>query len=406
MNFEPQVLFHQLPLIAKFAVIFGLIVVLPRVAEHVGLPGVLGVLLGGVLLGPAVLGLLNPEGKAIELFAELGKLLLMFFAGYEINLSQLRRSGARAAVFGVLTCILPLALGFAVARAFGYSTNAALLVGSLLASHTLLGLPIVRQLGLLDCDAVVLTIVATIITDISAMLILAVTVSVHTAGFSPAHLATTLVGIGIYVPVVVFGLSTFTRWVYARTRLPEFRLGVIIAMIAIAASLAETIELEGIVGAFLTGIAVKRAVGENPVTDSLRTISETLFIPAFFLATGFLVDFKLLAETITHHASLVAGIVGGLVLAKYLAARVAGMLFKIERDEVRLMWGLTLPQVAATLAAATVAYRAASPDGSTLIDEKMLNTVVVLVIASSILGPVLTRRFGVRVSEHSHRPAA
>ena len=406
MNFEPQVLFHQLPLIAKFAVIFGLIVVLPRVAEHVGLPGVLGVLLGGVLLGPAVLGLLNPEGKAIELFAELGKLLLMFFAGYEINLSQLRRSGARAAVFGVLTCILPLALGFAVARAFGYSTNAALLVGSLLASHTLLGLPIVRQLGLLDCDAVVLTIVATIITDISAMLILAVTVSVHTAGFSPAHLAATLVGIGIYVPVVVFGLSTFTRWVYARTRLPEFRLGVIIAMIAIAASLAETIELEGIVGAFLTGIAVKRAVGENPVTDSLRTISETLFIPAFFLATGFLVDFKLLAETITHHASLVAGIVGGLVLAKYLAARVAGMLFKIERDEVRLMWGLTLPQVAATLAAATVAYRAASPDGSTLIDEKMLNTVVVLVIASSILGPVLTRRFGVRVSEHSHRPAA
>lgn len=81
MNFEPQILFQQLPLIAKFAVIFGLIVVLPRITEHVGLPGVLGVLLGGVLLGPAVLGLLNPEGKAIELFAELGKLLLMFFAG-------------------------------------------------------------------------------------------------------------------------------------------------------------------------------------------------------------------------------------------------------------------------------------------------------------------------------------
>lgn len=399
VNFDPQVLFQQLPLIAKFAVIFGLIVILPRVAEHMGLPGVLGVLLGGVLLGPAVLGLLNPEGKAIELFAELGKLLLMFFAGYEINLSQLRRSGMRAAIFGVLTCILPLALGFGVAHAFGYSTNAAVLIGSLLASHTLLGLPIVRQLGLLDCDAVVMTIVATIITDISAMLILAVTVSVHTAGFSPAHLATTLVGIGIYVPVVVFGLSSFTRFVYARTRLPEFRLGVIIAMIAIAASLAETIELEGIVGAFLTGIAVKRAVGENPVTDSLRTISEALFIPAFFLATGFLVDFKLLTETILHHVSLVAGIVGGLVLAKYLAARLAGKLFTLTRDEVRLMWGLTLPQVAATLAAATVAYRAASSDGSTLIDEKMLNTVVVLVIATSILGPVLTRRFGIRVSQ-------
>ncbi|MFO1302080.1 MAG: cation:proton antiporter [Burkholderiales bacterium] len=399
MSFDPQILFQQLPLIAKFAVIFGLIVILPRVAEHVGLPGVLGVLLGGVLLGPAVLGLLNPQGKAIELFAELGKLLLMFFAGYEINLSQLRRSGARAATFGVLTCVLPLSIGFGVARAFGYEANAAVLIGSLLASHTLLGLPIARQFGLLEREAVVMTIVATIITDISAMLILAVTVSVHTAGFSPAHLANTLVGIGIYVPVVVFGLSAFTRFIYARTRLPEVQLGVIIAMIAIAASLAETIELEGIVGAFLTGIAVKRAVGENPVTDSLRTISEALFIPTFFLATGFLVDFKLLAETLLRHAPLVAAIVGGLVLAKYLAARSAGMLFKIERDEVGLMWSLTLPQVAATLAAATVAYRAKDAQGATLIDEKMLNTVVVLVIATSILGPVLARRFGARISK-------
>lgn len=398
MNLDPQILFQQIPLIAKFALIFGLIVILPRVAEHVGLPGVLGVLLGGVLLGPAVLGLLNPEGKAIELFAELGKLLLMFFAGYEINLSQLRRSGLRAGIFGVLTCVLPLALGFGVARAFGYSTNAAVLIGSLLASHTLLGLPIVRQLNLLECDAVVMTIVATIITDITAMLILAVTLSVHTAGFSPAHMATTLIGIGIYVPTVVFGLSSFTRFIDSRTRLPELRLGVMIAMIAIAASLAQAIELEGIVGAFLTGIAVKRAVGENRVTESLRTISDALFIPVFFLATGFLVDFKVLGETLLNHAPLVAAIVGGLVFAKYLAARVAGMLFKIGRDEVRLMWGLTLPQVAATLAAATVAYRAAGPDGSTLIDEKMLNTVVVLVIATSILGPVLTRRFGIRVS--------
>jgi Kef-type K+ transport system membrane component KefB len=239
VNFEPQILFQQLPLIAKFAVTFGLIVILPQVAEHVGLPGVLGVLLGGVLLGPAVLGLLNPEGKAIELFAELGKLLLMFFAGYEINLSQLRRSGMRAAIFGVITCVLPLALGFLV-------------------SHTLL--------GLLERDAVVIAIVATIITDITAMLILAVTISVHTVGFSPAHLSKTLVSIAIYVPVVVFGLSRFTRFVYGKTPLPELRLGIIIVMIAIAASFAEAIELEGIVGAFLTGIAVKRAVEENRVT--------------------------------------------------------------------------------------------------------------------------------------------
>lgn len=170
-------------------------------------------------------------------------------------------------------------------------------------------------------------------------------------------------------------------------------------MIAIAASLAEAIELEGIVGAFLTGIAVKRAVGENRVTESLRTISEVLFIPVFFLATGFLANFKVLAETLMSYAPRVAAIVGGLLLGKYLAARAAGALFQIKRDEVLLMWSLTLPQVAATLAAATVAYRATGPDGTTLIDEKMLNTVVVLVIVTSILGPVLTRRFGARPSQ-------
>ena len=77
----------------------------------------------------------------------------------------------------------------------------------------------------------------------------------------------------------------------------------------------------------------------------------------------------------------------------------------MERRETEVGAPLVALAVLLTLAAATVAYRAASPDGSTLIDEKMLNTVVVLVIASSILGPVLTRRFGVRVSEHSRRRA-
>jgi Kef-type K+ transport system membrane component KefB len=391
-------LFQDLPLIGRFAIIFGLIVLLPKLSERFSLPGVVGLMAGGIALGPQFLGLLSPKGGAVELFAELGRLLLMFFAGYEIDPEQFQRVRWKVAGFGVLTFGVPLALGTAVGLAFGYGTNAAILIGSLLSSHTLLGLPVVQGLGLTRRDSVVVTVGATMFTDIAALIVLAVCLPIHVSGFSHQQLAVTLSEIAIYIPLVVFGLSGLARWTNRLLKPgPEMSFALLILMMAIGAFAADAIHLEGIVGAFLTGIAVKRGMGESNAGETLSVVSHTLFIPVFFLSTGFLVDIPAFGRTLLSDGLLVLAVVGALFLGKYLAAEAAGLLIREGNADRLLMWSLSVPQVAATLAAALVAYGTLNAAGARLIDDRMINVVIVLIMVTSVVGPMITRRAGRRL---------
>jgi Kef-type K+ transport system membrane component KefB len=390
---------NSLPILARFTIAFGLIVILPKIAERVGLPGVVGLLIGGIIMGPNVLQIFNPHGTTMQLFSELGKLLLMFFAGMEINLFQLKKQAGKTIGFGFLTFAIPMAVGTAVGHFFGFNLVASLLIGSLMASHTLLGLPVVRSLGLANINPVMITVGATIITDVLAMLVLAICVTLHKSGFSPQHLSTILIELAIYVPVIIFGLSWMAKQLMKRTENAELRTGIFILLICIAALLAETIELESIVGAFLAGIAVNHALGEDrSAGHALEVISYTFFIPAFFLSTGFLVDFKIFISTIMNHTGMVFFVVAGLILAKFLAAGIAGLFNRASKNETLLMWSLSVPQVAATLAAAIVAYSTTNAAGERLLSEAMLNAILVLVVFTSILGPILTNRYGKKLT--------
>src|SRR5262245_5189584 len=165
--------FVHLPTLTSFALTLMLTLVLPSLMERLRLPRPVGYILAGIILGPHVLAILNPDGKIIGFFAELGKLLLMFFAGFDISITQFQKTRSRAATFGFLTFICPFALAIGVAAAIGYSINACLVIGAILASHTLLGLPIVKERGQLDREAAVVTIGATVFTDMLSILILA-----------------------------------------------------------------------------------------------------------------------------------------------------------------------------------------------------------------------------------------
>ena len=397
---------QNLPNLARFAVAMAIIVGVPPLARRLRIPGVVGLLLFGVLIGPHVLALFPLHPAIADFFADLGKLLLMFFCGLEVDLALFRRSQTRSILFGLLTTCIPLMLGTAVGILFGFGLVPAIVLGSLLASHTLLGCPIVARLGLTRREPITITIGATIVSDTLSLVVFAVCVSTYQKGFSVSSLALQLLEIAIFVPFILVGLSRAGRYLLKKVEDDENAYFVLmLAILAVAALLATTINLPGIVGAFLAGLAVNAAVREKPAKEKLEFLGNSLFIPTFFVVTGFLVDPVAFAQVLTKQFALASAIVVALIVGKWIAVQIAGRAFSYSADSRKTMWSLTLPQVAATLAATLVAFNTFDPAGQRLLDNRLLNVVLVLVLTTSILGPVLTERYAPRLLSDDSAPA-
>lgn len=389
----------HLPPLARFAIGLMVFLLVPVLCRRVRLPAVVGLLAAGVLFGPHGLHIAPRHGEVAHFFADIGKLLLMFFAGLEIDLTQFDRVRNRALAFGVASFAIPLVVGVAVLLLFGYGWLPAVLVGAVFASHTLLGFPIVQRLGLTRTEAVTVAVCATIFIDVAALLVVAVCIPIQTTGFSATAFLLQLLELAIYVPVVLFGLSRVAHFLIGRFHASkEGQFLIMLLVVVVAAVGAEAIHLEGIIGAFLAGLAVNRAVQHSPAKEELEFLGNALFIPAFFVTIGFLIDVRVFVGTIANNLGLVCGIVAAPILSKWLAAFTMQKACGYTRDDGRVMWALTLPHVAATLAVALTAYEAKDAAGERLIDEPILNSLFVLVVVTSVLGPILTEVFGKRMA--------
>ena len=386
--------FPQSPIIS-FTILLLVILVVPPIFERLRLPGLVGLLAAGVVLGPDFLGLLDPKSETIKLLSDIGKIYLMFVAGLEIDLEDFRRTKERSLGFGIATFAIPLLFGLAVGKFFGFSWNSSFLIGSLLASHTLLGFPIVSRLGVVSNQAVTVTIGATIFTDIAALLVLAICVSIHGGEFSAVSLAIQLISLAVYSAIVLFGFDWAGREYFRRSGDEESNqfLFVLLAVFLASAG-AQIINVDRIVGAFLAGLAVNDVVGHSPVEEKVEFVGSTLFIPFFFVGMGLLINYQGFMSSLTSELPLTLGIVGALIISKFLAAMLAKLLYRYNWNEALTMWSLSLPQVAATLAAALVAKVTLNNQGAGLITDSVFNTIIVLMLVTAILGPVLTEKFG------------
>jgi len=395
----------SLPSLTKFALAMAVIVSVPRLSRRVRLPPAVGLLLSGVVLGPHGLELIGENRPIADFFADLGKLLLMFFAGLEIDLARFRQAQQRTIVFGLLTTALPQLLGTAVGVLVGYGTLGAVVLGSLLASHTLLGAPIVTRLGLVRLEPITITFGATVMSDTLSLLVFAVCLATYKSGFSVSVLAVQVAEIAIFVPLVLIGLSRLAAYLLKKLEDHEEEYFIAMLMIvAVTGALAQSINLPGIVGAFLAGLAINAAAHAKPAKEKLEFIGNSFFILIFFIVTGFLIDPPVFFSSIVDNRTLVVGIIGALLIGKWLAAEIAGRSFGCSRAARQTMWSLTLPQVAATLAATLVAFDTFDPAGHRLIDERLLNAVLVLMLTTAILGPVLTECFAPRMLKDEAPP--
>jgi Kef-type K+ transport system membrane component KefB len=209
-----------------------------------------------------------------------------------------------------------------------------------------------------------------------------------------------LLEVAIFVPLILFGLSRVGAYALGQVEAEEDAHFVLMfGIMAVAGILARTINLPDIVGVFLAGLAVNAAVHDKPAKEKLEFFGNAFFIPIFFIVTRFLIDPLVFAHSVIDNFSLVSAIIIALIAGKGIAAEMAGRAFKYTPAARLTMWSLTLPQVAATLAATLVAFNTFDPTGQRLIDRRMLDVVLVLMLSTATLGPVLTQRFAPRMLE-------
>jgi len=369
---------------ATFALLLGLSVLVPPLVRRLRLPDLVGLLLAGVLIGPHGLGWLKSESETIRLLSDVGVIYLLFIAGLEIDLVEFARIRQRSFRFGLLTFSLPMAGGMLLGLGFGYSLLSSVLLGSILSSHTPLGYPIVRSYGAVREESVVVAIGGTIFTDIAALVVLALTVGLARGAMGPLGAVGLLLKVAAYAALVVLLIQRLGRPLVRRKVNNDSQLFVLVLLaVFLAALAAELAGVEKIVGAFLAGLAVNGVLPEGRVKEQVIFVGASLFIPIFFIDLGLLLNLPAFLATLQGSLFAVA-LITTLVASKGLASWWAGRLYHYNGAQILTLWSLSLPQVAATLAATFVGFRAG------LLDEQVLNSVLALMVVTATLGPSLT----------------
>jgi len=374
-----------------FFVCFAVILLGPLLFERLGFPGIIGVILGGLLVGPGVLDWVQREG-VVESLGDLGILFLMFLAGLELDLDEFAANRRGALTFGAFTFTIPFVLGIGVALGFDYGFATAMLYGSLWASHTLVAYPIVQEHGLLRDRSVGIAGGGTVMTDTLALSVLAVVAgSVASDGRPIGVLLEVAVGIALLALFCAFVLPWVTRFVFAgvgQHRGARF-LWIAVALTA-AALVADRAGIEGIVGAFFAGLALNRLVpSRSRLMEQIEFVGGVLLIPFFLLSTGMLIDPKAFTERRVIAIALISLAV--VVLGKLVAAVIASRVLGLSRPQGRLLFGLSLAQAAATLAAVTIGVDIG------LFDTPLLNATLIVVLVTVLASSLITRSAARRI---------
>jgi Kef-type K+ transport system membrane component KefB/mannitol/fructose-specific phosphotransferase system IIA component (Ntr-type)/nucleotide-binding universal stress UspA family protein len=380
-----------------FALAMGIFLLAPVIFERARIPGIIGLIVFGTLVGPHVLNLLERD-FTFELLGQVGLLYLVFLAGLELDLNRFNEYRSRSIAFGFLSFGIPMALSVVVMPMLGFGLPAALLVGAIIGSHTLLAYPVASRLGIVKNPAIIIVIGGTLVTDTLALTVLAVVAGSLAGELDPAFWVRLFGILALYVAAVLLILPRVGRWFFRNvpSQAPaEFIfLMVVLFTTAWAADLAGA---EPIIGAFLAGLTLNRLIPlASPLMTRVRFVGNALFIPFFLLSVGMLVDPRVLVESTA--VWVVAGALIGMVhVGKFLGAWSTRLLFGYNRTEGAAMFGLSTPQAAATLAVTFVGLEIG------LFDETVVNAVILMILVTVFVGPSVVERFGRKLALHEER---
>lgn len=373
--------------VAFFLLIMSIILVTPLLSERVKLPGIVGIILGGMLIGPHGLHLIE-AGDRMEFLSTIGLVYLMFSAGLEVDINQFMRVRGRAVIFGFFTFLLPQLMGMGLGYILGLEPLGMVLLGSAFASHTLIAFPILTRLGVTRNEAIAVTTGATVLTDIGAFIILAVVLGAKTGGITIGYFAQLFLFLSIFTLLIIFGLPRLGKYFFRRFSGRAIEFQFIIVVLFVAALGAELIGVHEVVGAFLAGLAINATLPRHsPVAGHVLFMGESFFIPLFLLYSGMITDpLSFLDNRKTIIVAIGVTIVA--YVSKLIAAFITARIYKYTKSEFWTVYGLSHAQAAVTIPTLVIGL------DTGLFDSVLFNAAILMILLTSITSPLLVQRFG------------
>ena len=401
MRYFFQHLIHefQLPLknpVLVFSILLFIILLSPIVLRKVKIPGIIGLILSGVLIGPHGLGLIGTRAMeaegSIKLFSTIGLLYIMFMAGLELDLRQFRRYFQKSLGFGFFTFIIPLTLGYPLCTEILHlEPMAALLTASMFSTHTLVAYPIISKYGLTKHRAVAITVGGTILTDTAVLIILAIISSANKGELDFSFWFRLLTSLTMFSLIMFFVIPRIARWFFSKLDSEKTSQYIfVLSVVFFAAFLAEVAGVEHIIGAFVAGLVLNKLIPHHSsLMNRIDFIGNSLFIPFFLIFVGMVVDYRAFFQG--TWPLIIAGVLTTFaIFSKWLAAYVTQLVFKLSSIERQLVFGLSTAHAAATLAIIMVGY----DDGNGILNINIVNGTVLLILFTCMTSSFVTENTG------------
>jgi len=380
----------ELPLgnpVLIFSLILFIILLSPILLRRLNIPGIIGLIIAGVIIGPHGFNILE-KNSAVDLFSTIGLLYIMFIAGLELDMNEFKSNRNKSLLFGLFTFIIPLGIGFPVCHyLLGYDVNASFLTASMFATHTLVAYPIVSKFGVSKNQAVAITVGGTILTDTAVLIILAVIMGNSQGNLNQEFWIRLGVSLAIFSAIMFLIIPRIAKWFFRKLESEKHSHYIfVLAVVFFAAFLSEVAGVEPIIGAFVAGLALNKLIPHSSaLMNRIEFIGNSLFIPFFLISVGMLVDMSIILSG--PMALIIAGTLSVVALfGKWFAALFTQLIFKYSKAQRQLIFGLSSAHAAATLAIILVGYKAE------ILDENILNGTIILILITCIVASFATEK--------------
>ena len=377
------------PTLIFFVVLF-IILIAPIVMGKLRIPHIIGMVLAGIVIGPYGLNILERD-SSFELFGRVGLLYIMFLAGIEMDMEGLKKDLGKVTVFGLLTCFVPFILTYlSCVWYLGYQSLASLLLGCIMASNTLVAYPIVVRYGLQRSTVTTLSVGASMLSLLIALVVTAALVGSMSGDTGTLFWVMFFVKFVVWCIAMTWLIRHMTRWFLRRYSDSVMQYIFVLAVMFISAATCELIGLEGILGAFVSGLVLNRFIPNiSPLMNRIEFIGNAIFIPYFLIGVGMLINAGLLLEG-GNTILVVACICIFGTLGKAIAAFLTSFFFHRSVHEGNLMFGMTSAHAAGAIALVMVGVNLEIAPGQHLLGDEALNAVVIMILFTCIISTVVT----------------